>query len=88
MATKPKVRVRQPGQHSLYEPESGVHMSPKIDEYFEQDHALVKAHPWAFGTDAELSEAVQVEQQRTSVPVPQVEAATANPGEKRATRRP
>lgn len=87
MASKPKVRVRQPGQHALYEPESGVHMTPRIDEYFEQDHPLVKAHPWAFGTDAELAERVHADQQVTSVPVPQVEQATAAPGEKRATRR-
>jgi hypothetical protein len=81
---KPRVRVRQPGQYALYEPEAGIHVTPKIDEYFDQDHPLVKAHPWAFGTDAELAEQVQAERQQTSVAV---EQATAAPGEKRATRR-
>lgn len=88
MATaKPKVRVKRPGQSALFNAETGAYETPKIDEYFDQDHPLVRQHPWAFGTDAEIAQLVEVEQSRTSVPIPQVEAATAAPGERRATRR-
>jgi hypothetical protein len=84
---KPRVRVRQPGQHALYDADAGVHVIPRIDEYFDVDHPLVKAHPWAFGTDAELAEQVDQDRRATSVAIPDVEAATAAPGEKRTTRR-
>lgn len=84
MSAKPRVRVRHPGQHALYDPAAGMHITPKIDEYFEPDHPLVKAHGWAFGTDAELAAEVEADRQVDSVPI---EAATAAPGEKRATRR-
>lgn len=83
-----KVRIRHPGQHALYDASSGTHFTPRIDEYFEEDHPLVRQHRWAFGSDAEIAEQVQADQRRTSVPIPQVEAATANPGEKRMTKRP
>jgi hypothetical protein len=81
------LRVRAPGKHALLNPETGLHESPGIDDRFAPNHPLVKAHRWAFGTDAEIAAEVAEAQAVTSVRIADVEQATAAPGEKRATRR-
>lgn len=65
------VRVREPGKHALLHPESGLHITPRAEELFDVKDPLVKAHPWAFATDQELSDAAQlaIDQQATSEPV-------------------
>lgn len=82
------LRIREPGKHALLNPESGLHETPKGDVQFTADHPLVKAHPWAFGTEEEIAAAKDEAMAVTSVPIEPVEQATAAPGEKRATRRP
>lgn len=47
---------------------------------YDSTDAIVKAHPWAFGADADRTNGGRV----TSVPI---EQATAGPGELRTTRR-
>lgn len=81
------VRVREPGKHALLNPETGLHEVPRGDQQFAPNHPLVMAHAWAFGTDDEIADAQDAAQAVTSVPIPQVEQATANPGEKRNVRR-
>lgn len=75
-----KVRLREPV--AIYDAELGAHVVPKPTDYYDEKDPLVKAHPWAFASDEELSaqpmgimESVQIEQ------------ATAEPGEKRSTRK-
>lgn len=82
-----RVRVRKPGQSALLNPDTGLHESPGVNDYFAADHPLVLAHPWAFGTDAEIAAQAEEDRYRVSYPVADVESATAAPGEKRATRR-
>jgi len=79
------LRIREPGKHALLNPETGLHQTPKGEEQFTADHPLVKAHPWAFGTEAEIAADKAAREAVTSVPI---EQATAAPGEKRQTRRP
>ena len=81
------MRVREPGKHAIYNPVSGLHEVPNPATRYPGDHPLVKAAPWAFGTEEELALEVEVAARVTSVPQPQVEQATANPGEKRTVRR-
>lgn len=82
-----KVRVRNPGHHALYNPVTGLHETPGINDRFDRNHPLVKTHPWAFATDDELAVQAAADRARTSVQIGGVEAATAAPGERRATRR-
>lgn len=89
MAATKYVRVREPGKHALLNPESGLHMTPKADEEFPADHPLVKAHPWAFGSDEDIRAERDAASRVTSVPIDApVERATRAPGERRQTRRP
>ncbi len=76
-----KVRVR--GIYALTDPETGVTVVPRAEDYYDTSDSIVKQHGWAFATDDELQEA------QAAGPVESVivEAATAAPGEKRATRR-
>lgn len=83
-----KLRIREPGKHALLNPETLNHESPRLDDRFDEDHPLVKAHRWAFGTDAEIAEAAQAAREVTSVSIAGlVEEATAVPGQARRTRR-
>jgi hypothetical protein len=83
------LRVREPGKHALLNPETGLHETPKGDTQFAADHPLVKAHPWAFGTEEEIAAEREAARNVTSVPIePPVEQATRAPGERRTTRRP
>jgi len=75
------LRVREPGKHALLNPETGVHVTPKPEEEFTEDHPLVRAHPWAFGTDEEIRAS------SNSLPIEPVEQATRAPGERRAVPR-
>lgn len=67
-----KVRIRQPGQHALLDPVSGGHVTPGLHERFDADSPLVKAHPWAFGTDAELAAEAEADRQREWVSLAQI----------------
>lgn len=82
------VRVREPGKHALYNPATQLHETPAPGQQFPRDHSLVLAHPWAFGTDEEIAAEQDAARRVTSVPIPVVEQATANPGEKRRVGRP
>lgn len=81
------LRVREPGKHALLNPDTGLHETPKPEAEFTADHPLVRAHPWAFGTDDDIRAEQEAAQAVTSVPIEPVEQATQAPGEKRATRR-
>ncbi len=81
------LRVRTPGQHAILNPETGLHEVPDPAAQYTEQHPLVKAAPWAFGTDEEIAAAADAARARTEVPQPQVEQATAAPGEKRQVRR-
>ena len=80
------LRVREPGKHAILNPETGLHETPDPTMQYTSSHPLVKAAPWAFGTDEEIAAAADARRNIASVPQP-VEAATANPGERRTTRR-
>lgn len=83
------LRVREPGKHALLNPDTGLHVTPKPDEEFPEDHPLVKAHSWAFGTDEDIRAEREAARNVTSVPIDApVERATRAPGERRQTRRP
>lgn len=83
------LRVREPGKHAILNPESGLHEVPDPRAQYTTEHPLVKAAPWAFGTDEEIASEADAARNVREVPQPvaPVEAATANPGEKRAVRR-
>jgi hypothetical protein len=81
------LRVREPGKHALLNPETGLHETPRPDGQFAEDHPLVKAHRWAFGTEAEIAAEREAAANVTSVPIEPVEQATNAPGEKRTARR-
>ena len=78
------VRARR-GVGVLLHPETGGLVTPSPDVPVLATDPLVKKFPWAFLSDEEL--AAENEQAAVSArPIP-VEEATANPGEKRTTRR-
>jgi hypothetical protein len=81
------LRVREPGKHALLNPETGLHETPRPDGQFTEDHPLVQAHRWAFGTEDEIAAEKEAAANVTSVPIEPVEQATKAPGEKRATAR-
>lgn len=78
------VRARQ-GVPALLHPETGALTVPSPNQPIDASDALVKKFPWAFVSDEELA-AEQADQARYVTEAP-LEAATANPGEKRTTRR-
>jgi hypothetical protein len=80
----PQVRIRKAGECALLNPATGIHECPGVNDYYDADHPLVLAHPWAFATDAQVAAEVTAARQRTSVPV---EQATAAPGERRIIQR-
>ena len=80
-----KSYVRPRGGLILRDPETGVPTVP-ADALYESDHPLVKAHPEAFVSDAELYEAQESGRNQAPTEVA-VERATKRPGEKRATKR-
>lgn len=81
------LRVRQPGASALLNPVTGLHEAPRPEDRFERDHPLVKAYPWAFGTEDEIAAERDAERSRDSVLIEPVEQATNAPGEKRASVR-
>lgn len=81
------LRVREPGKHAILNPESGLHEVPDPRAQYTTEHPLVKAAPWAFGTDEEIAAEAEAARNVREVPQPQVEQATAAPGEKRTVRR-
>lgn len=85
MADKPKlVRVREPGKCALLNPETGSHEVPDPTVSYSADHPLVKAHPWAFGSDEEVHAEREAAAAVDSV---QIERAVAIPGQRRNVRR-
>ena len=88
MSSSKTLRIRQPGKHALWNPETGLHETPSPAEQYTDDHPLVKAHRWAFGSDEEIAEEQAAAKLVTSVRIADVEQATANPGEKRRVGRP
>jgi hypothetical protein len=85
------MRVRRDVQATVADPETGafVYLDPR-NAYSSTD-PLVKAHPWAFTTDAEVdaSDGMPAPGRVYSHPVTEdVEQATAGPGEKRVMSRP
>jgi hypothetical protein len=86
-----KLRIREPGKHALLNPETLNHESPGIDDRFDADHPLVKAHGWAFATEAEIAAKVDDDRHVTAVSVVDaspVETTEAAPGQvTRRTRR-
>jgi hypothetical protein len=85
------LRVREPGKHALLNPETGLHESPGMDDRFAPNHPLVKAHRWAFASDAELADKAESDRKVTAVRVADaepVETTEATPGQvTRRTRR-
>jgi hypothetical protein len=78
--------VRARGGVILIDKESGAPIVPSAGEMFESSHPIVKAHPDAF-----ISEEDAFSEQEAARLVPPteiaVEEATANPGERRSTKR-
>jgi hypothetical protein len=85
------LRVREPGKHALLNPETGLHESPGMDDRFAPSHPLVKAHRWAFASDAELAAKAEADRTITAVSIVDaspVETTEAAPGQvTRQTRR-
>lgn len=86
-----KLRVREPGKHALWDAVAGIHQRPGLDDRFDEDHPLVKAHRWAFATEAEIAAQAEADRQVTAVRVVDaqpVETTEATPGQvTRRTRR-
>jgi hypothetical protein len=86
-----KLRIREPGKHALLNPITGLHESPGLNDRFDADHPLVKAHGWAFATEAEIAAQAEVDRTITAVRVVDaepVETTEATPGQvTRRTRR-
>lgn len=76
-----KVRVKEPV--SIYDHDAQVFVTPAVGDYWDDSDPFVKANRWAFATDEELAE-IAAAPALTEVTV---EAATAAPGERRATKR-
>lgn len=74
------VRVREPV--ALLDPETGAHVVPRAGQVFADNDPLVKAHRWAFTSDEEA-----LANKREFVESVPIERATANPGERRTTKR-
>jgi hypothetical protein len=81
------LRVREPGKHAILNPESGLHEVPDPAGQYTEDHPLVRAARWAFVTESEFAAEQEAARNLREVPQPQVEQATAGPGEKRNVRR-
>lgn len=70
------MRVKDGVVASVVDPETGIHITLSPGAAFDAKSEVVKAHGWAFESDKDRDA-------RTSG----VEQATANPGERRDTRR-
>jgi hypothetical protein len=86
-----KLRIREPGAHSLRNPVTQLWERPGIDDRFDVDHPLVTSHPWAFATEAEIAAQVDADRKVTAVRIADaspVETTEAAPGQvTRRTRR-
>lgn len=78
------VRARR-GVGILLHPDTGGLVTPNPDIPVDASDPLVKKFPWAFVSDEDL--AAELQQAAASARPQPVEEATANPGEKRTTRR-
>lgn len=76
------VRARR-GVGVLLHPETGGLVTPSPDVPVEASDPLVKKFPWAFVSDEDLA----AELEQAAAAAGPVEQATAEPGEKRMTRR-
>ena len=83
--SEPKyLRIREPGKHALLNPDTGLHETPRPGDQYTADHPLVRAHPWAFGSEEDIAAEQEAARNVREVPVPPAPAAE---GEKRAGRR-
>jgi hypothetical protein len=69
---------------AFYSPAAGGHIVPDPTRQYADDDPLVQAAPWYFVREGE-QEPPPPDSVRVDAPI---EQATANPGEKRSTRRP
>lgn len=81
------LRVKNPGAVAILNPVTGLHEVPDPSQQYEADHPLVQAARWAFATEDEIAAERDAVASRTSVPLGEVEQATAAPGERRNVRR-
>ncbi len=65
---------------AIFDPAAGAHVVPDPGRQYADDDPIVKLAPWYFIAENEIEDTTKPD----SVPI---EAATAGPGEKRATRR-
>lgn len=77
------VRVRQIPS-AVVHPEHGAFVTPRAGDRYPADDPLVVEYPWLF----EDQDVAVPEDAAESVRIGPVEDATANPGQKRNTRRP
>lgn len=81
------LRALEPGKHAILNPETGLHETLTADKQYPEDHPLVQAARWAFGTEEEIAEHRRAAEAGAVAIEPPVERATAGPGERRNTRR-
>lgn len=78
------VRVKADVSATIYDPAAAGYVALVPGVEFDSNDPFVKANSWAFQADAET----EAKPRARSVTLdPGVEQATANPGEKRTTRR-